>query len=216
MSDLCYDMNRGSPPSVTEKDCSLLPIFIRDSAQVLAIGDETGCLFAGRGLPLSLLQSMAAQPGLPLLLWAIRAPGVEYRPGPTLWDAEADAVFLCDGRVRLNAEGARRLTARRPAGVFEGVPRACTPMAARVLAGSGALFVPAIAAGAGGAVMAFRQREAPMTRWEADRYLRTAMKDIFHAVQRECLAMGRPQDPAHGARAAAFRRIAAALLARGV
>lgn len=53
----------------------------RMGAQVTALGDGTGCLFAPDGLPLAILRRMAAQPGLPLLLWAIRAPGVEYQIG---------------------------------------------------------------------------------------------------------------------------------------
>ena len=185
-------------------------------AQVLAIGDETGCLYAGGGLSVPLLRSMAAQPGLSLLLWAIRAPGVEYRPGPSLWGVPADAVFLCDSHARLNADGARRLAALRPIGVFEGVPRACTPMAARILAGSGCLYAPAIAAGAGGTIMAFRQRQTPLTRWEADRQLRAAMDSLFRTVQEEADAIGQSRDMAHAARAVAFRRIAAALLSEGL
>lgn len=188
----------------------------RLGALVVAVGDETGCLFAENGLPIPLLQSMAARPGMPLLLWAIRSPGVEYRPGPGLWDIPADAVFLCDGRGRLNGEGARRLATSHPAGVFEGVPRACTALAARILAGSGALYAPAIAAGAGGTIMAWRQRETPLTRWEADRQLRAAMEEVFRTVRGECLRMGRERDMARGARAAAFQRIAETLLAKGL
>lgn len=188
----------------------------RMGAQVIAIGDETGCLYAGSGLPVSLLQSMAAQPGLPLLLWAIRAPGVEYRPGPGLWDIPADAVFLCDGHARLNGAAARRLAALRPAGVFEGAPRACTALAARILSGSGILYAPAIAAGAGGSIMAWRQRQTPLTRWEADRQLRAAMEEVFCAVQEERGPLDRSGDMAHAARAAAFRRIADTILAKGL
>ncbi len=188
----------------------------RMGAQVIAVGDETGCLYAAGGLPVTLLQSMAAQPGLPLLLWAIRAPGVEYRPGPGLWDVPADAVFLCDGHARLNGAAAHRLAALRPAGVFEGVPRACTALAARILSGSGVLYVPAIAAGAGGAVMAYRQRQTPLTRWEADRQLRAAMEAVFRAVGEERAPLSQGLDMAHAARAAAFRRIADAMLAKGL
>ncbi len=188
----------------------------RAGAQVLAVGDETGCLYAAGGLSVPLLRSMAAQPGLPLLLWAIRAPGVEYRPGPSLWDIPADAVFLCDSHSRLNGSDARRLAALRPAGVFEGVPRACTALAGRVLAGSGVLYVPAIAAGAGGAVMAYRQRDAVLTRWEADRQLRAAMEAVFQTVEEACADQGQRRDMARAAHAAAFRRIAAAILDKGL
>lgn len=188
----------------------------RMGAKVAAIGDESGCLYAGGGLPVSLMQNMAAQPGLPLLLWALRAPGVEYRPGPVLWDIPADAVFLCDGHTRLNGATARRLTALRPAGVFEGVPRACTALAARILAGSGILYAPAIAAGAGGAAMAYRQGRTPLTRWEADRQLRSVMEEVFRAVEEERVPLGQGRDMTHAALAAAFRRIAGVMLAKGL
>ncbi len=188
----------------------------RMGAQVVALGDGTGCLHSQNGLPLSILRRMAAQPGLPLLLWAIRAPGVEYRPGPGLWDIPADTVFLCDGRARLDAEGARRVAAHRPAGVFEGVGRTCTALAARTLAAGAGVYVPAIASGAGGAVMAFRQRDASGSRWDAVRLLRDCMEDIFQTAWDESVRAGRPGDLDAGARIAAFRRIADAILAKGL
>ena len=188
---------------------------VRMGAHVVALGDGTGCLYAKDGLPLSVLRRMAAQPGLPLLLWAIRAPGVEYRPGPGLWDISADAVFLCDGHGRLDANGARQIAARRPAGIFEGVPRACTALAAKTLAASGTLFSPAIASGAGGTVMALSRANGLASQWEADRRLRAAMETIFHTAWDESVRDGRPGDLGLGARAAAFRRIADALLSRG-
>lgn len=189
---------------------------VRMGAQVVALGDGTGCLYAPGGLPLATLRRMAAQPGLPLLLWAIRAPGVEYRPGPGLWDIPADTVFLCDGRTRLDVEGARRIVSHRPAGVFEAVPRACTALAARTLAAGAALYSPAIASGAGGALMAFRQQNAHLTQWEAARLLRAAMEDIYQAAWNESVRAGRSGDLDTGARIAAFRRIADAILAKGL
>lgn len=187
----------------------------RMGAQVIALGDAAGCLYARDGLPLPLLRRMAAQPGLPLLLWAIRAPGVEYRPGPGLWDIAADAVMLCDGSSRLDADSARQIAARRPVGVFEGVPRACTALAARTLAAGGMLYSPAIASGAGGAVMAPADRSGRASQWDAARQLRTAMEAIFQTAWEESARAGRPGDLGLGARAAAFRRIADAILARG-
>lgn len=188
----------------------------RMGAQVVALGDGTGYLYAPGGLPLSILRRMAIQPGLPLLLWAIRAPGVEYRPGPGLWDVSADVAFLCDSRARLDVEGARALISHRPVGIFEGVPRVCTAMAAKALAAGSTLYSPAIASGAGGSLMAFRQRSGLLSQWDAARSLRAAMEDIFQTAWDESVRAGRPGDLDSGARIAAFRRIADAILAKGL
>ena len=188
----------------------------RMGARVLAVGDGSGTLYADGGLPLATLRAMALQPELPLLLWAIRAPGVEYRPGPGLWETPADAVFLFGGGPRLDSAGARQLLSGRCAGVFEGVPGAATASAARAISGGGALFVPAIAAGAAGSLMTLgRQAEFP-SHWEAERHLRAAMEDIFHAVWEQSVRAGAPGDLFRGAYAAAFRPIAAAILQKGL
>ena len=189
---------------------------LRLGAQVVAVGDESGCLFAAAGLPLALLRDMAREPGLPLLLWAIRAPGVEYRPGPGLWDIPADVIFLCGGAAHPGAAAARRIVSRRPAGIFEGAPMACTALASRVFADSGGLYGPAIAAGVGGDIIACRQREVHISQWEADRLLRDAMGGIFRSAWDEASAAGHPNDLARGASMAAFRRLADAVIKKGL
>ncbi len=188
----------------------------RMGARVIALGDGAGCLYAPDGLPLPVLRNIATQPELPLLLWAIRAPGVEYRPGPGLWDIPAELVFLCDGHGRLDVEDARRLTARRPAGVFEAVPRSCTALAARLLSSGAVPYSPAIASGAGGAIMACRRYDDRLTQWESARVLRAGMEHIFRTVWDEADQAGRPGDLDAGARIAAFRRLADAILAKGL
>ena len=187
---------------------------VRLGAQVTAAGDGSGYLYAAGGLPLSILQRMAAQPELPLLLWAIRAPGVEYRPGPGLWEAGADLALLFGDGARLDAAGARQLLAGEPLGVFEGAACACTASAGRILAGSGALYAPAVAAGCGGAILA--RLPAAGTRWETERRLRGAMDAVLQTVLDEAAADGRPGDLRAGAYAAAFRRIAGAAARKGL
>ena len=182
----------------------------RMGAMPVALGDDTGCLYAAAGLPLALLRSMLREPGLPLLLWAIRSPGVEYRPGPGLWDIPADVVFLCDGTPRLGSAAAQRVAAHRPAGVFEGVFQAVTARAGRIFAQTG-LYAPAIAAGAGGQIMSLAGEE-PADRWEADRALRAAMENVFQAAWEQSERWGRPGDLLQGARVAAVGPIARALL----
>ena len=186
----------------------------RMGAKVVALGDAAGCLYARDGLPLSILRRMSAKPGLPLLLWAIRAPGVEYRPGPGLWDIPADAVFLCDGHGRLDKDAARQTLSHRPAGVFEGLPRVCTALAAKAFSAGDTLYSPAIASGAGGALMVLG-RQSTADPWAAARQLRAAMEAIFEAAWTESTRAGCPGDLALGARSAAFRRIADAILAKG-
>ena len=62
--------------------------------------------------------------------------------------------------------------------------------------------------------MTFRRQQTP-TQWDAARQLRTAMEAIFRTIREESRRAGRPEDLALGARAAAFRRIAEAMLTRG-
>lgn len=185
----------------------------RLGAAVTAIGDETGTLCSPGGLPAGMLRGMAAQPELPLLLWALRSPGVEYRPGQGLWDLPADVVFLCGGVI--SADDAGHIAAHRPLGVFEGVPRAAGGPAAGVFQTTGILFSPGIASGAGGAALSCRQRQAGLSRWEADRQLRAVMEAVFRAAWSESQQAGYPGDLAAGARMAAFRPIAEALLEKG-
>ncbi len=187
----------------------------RMGARVIALGDASGCLYARDGLPLSILRRMSAQPGLPLLLWAIRAPGVEYRPGPGLWDIPADAVFLCDGHGRLDKDDARQMLSHRPAGVFEGLPRVCTALAAKTLSAGDTLYSPAIASGAGGALMVLGRHSSAIDPWTAARQLRAAMEAIFETAWAESSRAGCPGDLGLGARSAAFRRIADTILAKG-
>lgn len=186
----------------------------RLGAHVVAVGDGGGCLHADGGLPLATLRAMAAQPELPLLLWAIRAPGVEYRPGPGLWDIPADAAFLFGG-PRLDSAGARRLLQNRCSAVFEGASGAATAGAARTLAAGGVLYMPAIAAGAGGATAALGQ-PPDLPRWEAERRLYAAMEDVFHAVWQESERDGRPGDMLHAAFTAALCPISTAIFDSGL
>ena len=181
----------------------------RTGAKVAAFGDETGCLWAGDGLPLRLLRDMAEKPGLPLLLWAIRSPGVEYRPGPALDDIPADVVFLCPGHGPMGAGSARRIMAHRPAGVFEGAPQAATALAGRVFSAA-PVYAPGLLAGAGVEVVP-AGHDAPGP-WETDRRLRAAME----ALLREVWEPGQSGDLSRAARAAAFRRLADAMLAKGI
>ncbi len=181
---------------------------VRAGARVVAAGDETGCLCAEEGLPLPLLRDMAEKPGLPLLLWAIRRPGVEYRPGPALGDIPADVVILGEGGARLGSAGARRLMAHRPLGVFETAPLVTTALAGRILSGA-AVYAPGILSGAGAALMAGEPKTGP---WEADKRLRAAME----ALLRQVWDPAQGNDLAHAARALAFRRLADAMLAQGL
>ena len=177
---------------------------VRAGARVTAIGDESGCLWAGEGLPLRLLRDMAEKPGLPLLLWAIRCPGVEYRPGPALGDAAADVVFLCGGR--LGSDSARQIMAHHPLGVFEGILQGTTARAGRLLSGA-AVYSPGLLSGAGGELA-----DTAAGPWEAERQLRAAMESLFREAFEAC----RTGDLAQAARALAFRRIADAMLAKGI
>ncbi len=186
----------------------------RMGALPVALGDDAGCLYAAGGLPLALLRNMIREPGLPLLLWAIRSPGVEYRPGPVLWDIPADVVFLCGGTARLGSAAARRLVTHRPLGVFEGAFQAVTARAARIFA-DGGLYAPAIAAGAGGQA-ALAEPDGTADRWEADRRLRAAMEDICQTAWEESERWGRPGDLLLGARIAAAAPIADALIRKGI
>ena len=186
----------------------------RMGALPIAIGDDAGCLYAAAGLPLALLRSMIREPGLPLLLWAIRSPGVEYRPGPVLWDIPADLAFLFGGGAKLGSAAARRIVLRRPAGVFEGAFQSVTARAGRIFAEAG-LYAPAIAAGAGGQVL-LAETDGPADRWEADRLLRTAMEDICRTVWEESERWGRPGDLLLGARIAAVAPLADALIRKGI
>ena len=95
-----------------------------------------------------------------------------------------------------------------------GTSRAATAAAARTLAGSGTLFVPAFAAGAGGAALALGP-QAP-TLWDAERRLRAAMEAVFRALWAESERAGHPGELLSAAYTAAFRPLAAALLSRGV
>ena len=184
----------------------------RMGARVIAAGDGTGYLYAAGGLPLHVLRSMAAQPELPLLLWAIRSPGVEYRPGPGLWEVHADAAFLFGG-ARLDSAGARQLLAGPCAGAFEGVPGAVTAAAARILAGSGRIYVPAMAAGAGGELLSALDGSA--SSWQAERQLRGAMERVWRTLWAESERRGQPGELLSAACSAAFRPLAAAILERG-
>ena len=181
---------------------------VRMGARVTAIGDESACLYAEGGLSLALLRDMGERPGLPLLVRAIRRPGIEYRPGPVLWDVPADVVFLCGGMPRVGAAAARRVMANSPAAVFEGTVQAATAQAGRIFAGA-ALYSPGILSGAGSEIMACAS--GPAGPWEADRQLRAAMEALLQTV----LDAG-GQDLAAGARALAFRRLADAMLAKGI
>lgn len=123
--------------------------------------------------------------------------------------APADLVFLCDREAPLDIDGAEALIARRPDGVFEGVPLACTPEAADRMARAGLLFAPAVAAGAG--AFALPPSAPAPTSWEAERLLRTAMEAVLQTVRAAA-----PEDLHRGAYAAALHSAAEALVRRGI
>ncbi len=185
---------------------------VQSGARAVAIGSPGGYLLAPGGLPLKLLRAMAREPELPLLLRAIRTPGVDYCQGPGLWDVPADLWFLCGGGPPLDRAGAERLALHGLAGVFEGVPLACGAAARRYLTDRGVLFGPGFAAGAGGLALERSGRE--LTYWEADRLIRTVMGRVYQAAREESEETG--ASLAAGAYMAAFRRWADEVVRKGV
>ncbi len=122
-------------------------------------------------------------------------------------DVPADIVLLCDAAAPLDADAAAELAARRPDGVFEALPLACTPEAARLLCRSGLLFAPSVAvrAGASGPI------PGNLSTWQTERMLRTASEAVYRKIQGPA-----PDDLYRHAYAEALHAAADELVRRGV
>lgn len=122
-------------------------------------------------------------------------------------DEAADVILLCDIAAPLDASDAERLIDRRPDGVFEALPLACTPEAAGLLRRSGLLFVPSAAVRAGAAVSI----PEGLSAWQTERILRTAAEAVYRKLQGPA-----PDDLCRNAYAEALRTAADELVRRGV
>ena len=191
-------------------------------AHVIAVSDSSGYVVDEAGIDVALLQNVKEVHRQRISAYAEARPTARFVADANVWgDVPCDLALPCATQNELDGHAAAKLAAHGCLAVVEGANMPSTPEAIEVLRDKGVLFGPAKAANAGGVATSAleMQQNAGREAWtfaETEQRLRQIMVDIHSACVSTAAAYDRPGDYLTGANAAAFFRVADAMLALGV
>jgi glutamate dehydrogenase (NADP+) len=138
-----------------------------------------------------------------------------------VWEVPGDLAVPSATQNELDGDDAAALIKGGVVAVSEGANMPSTPDAVNAFHEAGVLFAPGKAANAGGVATSALEmsQNASRQRWAFDKSeerLRHIMRDVHDAAYAASERYGRPGDYVLGANAAAFVRVADAMLAQGL
>lgn len=183
--------------------------------------DSTGYVVDDAGIDVALLKHIKEVERGRISLYAARRPGARFVEGGRVWQVPGDVAIPSATQNELDANDARALVANGVRAVAEGANMPCLPEAVAVFQAAGVLFAPGKAANAGGVATSALEmsQNAARQRWgfsDSESKLRAIMTDVHDAAFDAAERFGKPGDYVVGANAAAFERVAHAMLAQGV
>ena len=162
-----------------------------------------------------------------IMAYAERFPRATFTPADPssdhngLWEVPADCAFPSATHNEINGKDAANLISNGVSVVSEGANMPTLPEGIDQFVMAGVLFAPGKAANAGGVAVSGLEMSQSAMRVTWDREvvedrLRTIMRRIHDQCRATAEEFGEPDNYAHGATIAGFRRVADAMLAQGV
>ncbi|MGE0879315.1 MAG: NADP-specific glutamate dehydrogenase [Acidimicrobiia bacterium] len=190
-------------------------------ARVIACSDSNGVVHDPDGIDVALLKQVKEVERGRLTTYADRRPGAKHKTDTSIWTVACDLAVPAATQNELDGDDARSLIANGCLAVAEGANMPCTPEAVHVLSAAGVLFGPAKAVNAGGVATSAleMQQNAGRASWsfeQVDERLQAIMANIHDTCLATAEEFGAPGNYVAGANIAAFRSVAAAMLAFGV
>lgn len=189
--------------------------------KAITASDSSGYIVDEAGIDLDLLKQVKGVERARISVYAERRSSARFVADGSVWDVPAELAFPCATQNELHEEHARALIAGGVRAVAEGANMPTTPAAVELLQDAGVLFGPGKAANAGGVATSALEmsQNAARSRWDRDKSetrLHDIMRDVHGATYAASERYGRPGDYVLGANAAAFVRVAQAMLEQGV
>jgi glutamate dehydrogenase (NADP+) len=162
-----------------------------------------------------------------IMAYADRFPRAMFTPADPssdhngLWEVPADCAFPSATHNEINGKDAANLISNGVFVVSEGANMPTVPEGIEQFIMAGVLYAPGKAANAGGVAVSGLEmsQNAMRVTWDrevVDDRLRTIMRRIHDQCRATAEEFGEPDNYAHGATIAGFRRVADAMLAQGV
>jgi glutamate dehydrogenase (NADP+) len=199
-------------------------------AKPVTFSDSSGYIFDGEGITREKLEFLKKLKNIrrgrvaeykekyPQAGFTPVEPGQDHNP---LWNHAADCAFPCATENEINEKDAQNLIRNNTHLVSEGANMPSRPEAVHLFLDKGILYGPGKAANAGGvSVSGLEMTQNSMrlnwTREEVDSRLQTIMKTIHKRCVSAAAQYGAPGNYVVGANAAAFVKVADAMIDQGV
>jgi len=192
-------------------------------AKVLTMSDSDGYIYDEEGIneaKLNFVMELKNVKRGRLSEYVKKFKKAKYVAGKKPWGEKADIALPCATQNEINEQDAKLLISGGVKAVVEGANMPTTLEATKILQNAGVLFAPGKASNAGGvAVSGLEMSQNSMrlswTREEVDTKLQEIMRNI-HDTCREYGKVGKTIDYVRGANAAAFRKVAGAMMEQGL
>ena len=195
---------------------------LAQGANPVTFSDSSGWVYDKDGVDLDLLREVKEVRRGRVAEYVAERPTAELHTEGSVWDVPVDVALPSATQGELLGDHARSLIANRVKVVAEGANMPSDAEAAELFAEAGVLFGPGKAANAGGvAVSALEmQQNSARQSWSADR-VSTELDDVMRSIHDQCVeaSLEYSNDPTNyvlGSNAAAFKKVANAMLEQGV
>ena len=190
-------------------------------AKPITASDSSGFIVDEAGIDLELLKELKESGRERISAYAARRPGSRFVSSGRVWEVPGQLAIPAATQNELGSDDAAALVRGGVIAVAEGANMPSTPDAVEVFQEAGVLFAPGKAANAGGVATSALEmaQNAARERWsfaDSEVRLRAIMADIHAASFEAAERYGHPGDYVVGANAAAFVRVADAMLAQGL
>jgi glutamate dehydrogenase (NADP+) len=189
--------------------------------KAITASDSSGYIVDEAGIDVNLLKQVKETERARISVYAERRRSARFVSAGQVWEVPGQIALPSATQNELGPDAAATLIKNGVIAVAEGANMPCTPDAAELFQQAGVLFAPGKAANAGGvAVSALEMTQnASRQRWsfeDSESRLRDIMVDVHRASFEAADTYGHPGDYVVGANAAAFVRVADAMLAQGL
>ncbi|MGG7464183.1 MULTISPECIES: NADP-specific glutamate dehydrogenase [unclassified Plantibacter] len=189
--------------------------------KAITASDSSGYIVDENGIDLDLLKQIKEVERARISVYADRKAGAHFVAGGRVWDVPGQIALPSATQNELEERDAITLVKNGVEAVAEGANMPSTPEAVRVFQEAGVLFGPGKAANAGGVATSALEmsQNASRQRWsfdDSEARLRSIMSGVHNAAFTAAERYGAPGDYVVGANAAAFVKVADAMLAQGV
>ncbi|MBQ8659183.1 MAG: NADP-specific glutamate dehydrogenase [Clostridia bacterium] len=191
-------------------------------AKVVAMYDSNGYIYDPNGIQIEVVKQLKEVERARIKEYANRVPGSTYTEGcKGIWTIPCDVALPCATQNEIDAESAAALVKNGVKYVAEGANMPSTLEAIEIFQKSGAVFLPAKAANAGGVATSALEMAQSSGRlyWsaeEVDAKLKTIMINIYHNMENAAKKYGFEGNYVMGANIAGFEKVAEAMMAHGI